>query len=77
VRAGSSLTVEAFIGFMGWDVGSWQQTTRPHLSAIEAVAHATERIGNGCLAVAEGAGPWEPAQPGFTATAEAYNHPWT
>jgi hypothetical protein len=41
---GLSLTVEAFIGFMGWDVEAWRETTQPHLSAIEAVADVTKDI---------------------------------
>lgn len=41
---GLSLTVEAFIEFMGWDVEPWREATQPHLSAIEAVAHVTKDI---------------------------------
>lgn len=41
---GLSLTVEQFIGFMGWDVEAWRKGTQPHLSAIEAVAEATKDI---------------------------------
>lgn len=41
---GISLTVEAFIEFIGWDVEAWRETTQPHLSAFEAVAEVTKDI---------------------------------
>lgn len=41
---GLSFAIETFIGFMGWDVEAWRETTQPNLSAIEAVAHAVKDI---------------------------------